>query len=937
MNLEILNIEPSGAKPIQRFLIELPLFYVRPKRIFYMNLQRTLFRLAFVAALSLVSLSGFASAPQKFISIEGVTEYRLQNGLRVLLVLDNSVDSVMVHITYLVGSRHEGYGEKGMAHLLEHMLFKGTARNPQLKEEFTRRGARYNGTTSYDRTNYFETLPATPENLDWAIGVEADRMVNALVRKEDLDSEMTVVRNEFESGENNPGSILRQRMLQLAFPWHNYGRSVIGARSDIENVPIERLRAFYRMYYQPDNAILAIAGKFDEQAVLSLVERHFGSLPLPERALPSLYTVEPTQDGERSVVLRRAGDTQMLATLYRAPSASHEDFPAVAVMAHVLSAQPTGRLHRALVQTGLASAAWGGESPLHDPGFIYFGAALPKTASIDPAREALSQAIESLSREPATHEEVERAKTSFLNDFEKYQIDSLALVSALSSFSAIGDWRLFFLYRDRMRKVRPDDVQRVAQAYLKPSNRVVGQFIPTEQTAARAEIPARPDLSKALAGYTGGTQLESGEAFDASPENIENRVIRKTLANGIRIALLPKKTRGQQVLTSLALHWGDEKSKMNRSVACSLAGGMLMRGTQKHSRAQIQDAFEKLKTSVSISSAGAGLDARRPQLAESLRLVAEVLRSPSFPQSEFDELKKATITRSEAQRGDPAAIASERIARYLAPYPKGHWLHVLSTDERVEEVQRTSLADARSCHVQLMGATGAEFTAVGDFDPDELTKLVEELFGDWVNPTTYARIPSRYFDLPHSVTEIRTPDKANAVLRAGLNMKLRDDHPDFPALILGHYLLGGSSSARLQARIREKEGLSYSTYASLSVSQLDEAASFSASAIFAPQNRSKVEAAMREELERVLREGFTAEEAAAGKAGLLEARRLARTQDRQLLGRLGLYLFIDRTFAWDADFEKKIASLTAPAIRDAMRRHLDLSKLSVVTAGDFKN
>jgi zinc protease len=900
-----------------------------------MTFARHLLRLAFTGLIALSFQPGFAAAPQKITAVEGVTEYRLDNGLRVLLVPDNSVDSVMVHITYLVGSRHEGYGEKGMAHLLEHMLFKGTQKHPRLKEDFTRMGARFNGSTSYDRTNYFETLAATTQNLDWALGVEADRMVNAQVRKADLESEMTVVRNEFESGENNPGGVLRQRMMQLAFPWHNYGNTVIGARSDIENVPIERLRDFYRTWYQPDNAVLAIGGKFDEQEALRLVEKHFGVLPRPARALPQLYTAEPTQDGERSVVLRRAGDTQMVAAMYRVPSGGHEDYPAVDVLVHLLATQPSGRLHRALVQKGLASTIWGGENSLHDPGFMYFGAGMLKTASIETARDALLRSIEEFTREPVRAEEVQRAKTALLNDFDKTQSDTLALVSTLSEFSATGDWRLFYLYRDRLRKVAPEDVQRIATTYLKPANRVLGQFVPTEQPD-RAHIPPAPDLSKALAGYTGGEVPQLGDAFDPSPANIESRLVRKTLANGIRIALLPKKTRGGNVIATLTLHWGDEASKVNRAASCSLADGMLMRGSRRHTRAELQDAFEKLSANVSVNTEGASIDTRRDQFADTLRLVAEVLREPAFPPNEFAELKQAAITRIESQRGDPGTIAGQHISRYLSPYSKGHWLYVPTSEERIEFLKQTSLADAQRCYTDFVGATRAEFAAIGDFDPAAVEKLVEELFGGWKSPQGYKRIPGRYFDQPGTTVEIRTPDKANAVLRGGANLKLRDDNPDFPALVLGNYLLGGTSTGRLGARVREKEGLSYGTYSTFSVSQLDENGSFGVSAIYAPQNKQKVEVAIREEVERVLRDGYTPAEIAAGKSGYLEARRTARIQDRSLIGRLSLYAFLDRTFAWDIDFEKKIAALTPEQVRDAMRRHMDPSKITFVKAGDFK-
>ena len=876
-----------------------------------------------------------ADLPRKVTAVEGVTEYRLANGLRVLTVPDPSADTVTVHITYLVGSRHEGYGEKGMAHLLEHMLFKGTHRNPRIKEELTRRGARYNGSTSWDRTNYFETLSATEENLDWALGMEADRMVNSRVSRQDLDSEMTVVRNEFEMGENRAGSVLFERTMQLAFPWHNYGRSIIGARSDIESVPIGNLQAFYRAHYRPDNALLVVGGRFDERRALELVARHFGPIPRPARALPALYTAEPTQDGERSVTLRRAGDTQLVSVLYRVPAGSHPDYPAIDVLVAALRVAPQGRLHQALVQKGLAGSVWGWERALHDPGFVSFGAELSKEASLDAARDALLAVLEGLEREPLRADEVERARLQLLNEIEKLQIDGRHYLSALTEFQAIGDWRLFFLYRDRLKALSVADVNRVAAAYFRPANRVLGMFVPTT-APERAAIPPTPDLQQALAGYRSGEAVGAGEAFDPSPRNIEARVQRRTLANGIQAALLPKRTRGAKVVVQLNLNWGDEESKAGRSTACSLAGGMLMRGSRRHSRAELRDAFEALKATVSVDVGGVSLQTQREHLAGALRLVAEVLREPAFPPSEFEELKRSSLTGVEAQRSDPAALAAEQLSRHLQPYPRGHWLYVQTLDERVENLKAVTLEQARACYLDLVGASGAHFVAVGDFDAVQLAALLEELFGGWKNPAPYARIPGRYFERPALERELRTPDKANAVLRAGLNLPMRDDDPDFPAMILGSYLLGGSSSGRLPARIREKEGLSYSTYAGFSASPLDALAGFSAAAIFAPQNKERVERALREEIERAREDGFDAAELEAAKKGLLEARRLARTQDGALASRLASYLLAGRTFAWDEEFERRIAALSAVQVRDALRRHLQLARLSITKAGDFK-
>jgi zinc protease len=262
-------------------------------------MKRSLLRATVLATLCSGGLA-LGQAPQKVTSVEGITEYRLGNGLTVLLFPDPTKPTITVNVTYKVGARNENYGETGMAHLLEHLMFKGSPKHPNVPQELTSHGARPNGTTSFDRTNYFETFSATDENLQWALELEADRMVNSFIAKKDLDSEMTVVRNEFESGENNPQNVVIKRILAAAFDEHNYRHTAIGARSDIENVPIERLQAFWRNYYQPDNAVLLVAGKIDEGKTLALVNRIFGPIPRPTRALQKLYTSEPTQDGERS-------------------------------------------------------------------------------------------------------------------------------------------------------------------------------------------------------------------------------------------------------------------------------------------------------------------------------------------------------------------------------------------------------------------------------------------------------------------------------------------------------------------------------------------------------------------------------------------------------------------------------------------------------------
>jgi zinc protease len=429
--------------------------------------------------------------------------------------------------------------------------------------------------------------------------------------------------------------------------------------------------------------------------------------------------------------------------------------------------------------------------------------------------------------------------------------------------------------------------------------------------------------------------VAQGEDFNPTPANIEARVIRKTLPGGMRLALLPKKTRGGTVVAQLALQWGDEGSKANRAAACGVTSGMLLRGTQKHSREQLRNRFDRLKANVAVDGDGGSVETVRESLPETLRLMAEVLRQPSFPGDEFEQLRRSALTGIDAQRSDPSALAGLALTRHLNPYPPAHWLYTSSLDERSARLKALSLDEIKRCYADFYGASDSELAVVGDFDPEEVARTAQELFGDWKSPRPYARIPLKVTEVAPVDEVIETPDKANAVLRAGVLLKLRDDDPDYPALLLGNYILGGSSDSRLVRRIREKEGLSYSVGSFLSADSFYPRGAFGAFAIYAPQNRARVEAALKDEIGKAFSEGFNAQEVEAGKKGFLQARALARSNDASIAGRLVSYLVLGRTFAWDEELERKIAALSPQDVLQALRRHIDPARLSFVKAGDF--
>ena len=872
-------------------------------------------------------------------SVEGITEYRLPNGLRVLLFPDPTKQTITVNVTYLVGSKHENYGETGMAHLLEHLVFKGSPKHANIPQELTEHGARPNGTTWYDRTNYFETFAATEENLRWALDLESDRMVNSYIAKKDLDSEMTVVRNEFESGENSPFRVLLDRVFSTSYLWHNYGKSTIGARSDIENVPIDRLQAFYRKYYQPDNAVLLVAGKLDEAKTLGLIDQYFSPIPKPAREIPKIYTVDPVQDGERQVTVRRVGDTQLAMVAYRIPAGPHPDSAGVNILGQILADTPSGRLHKALVETKKASGVFAFPAVLGDPGLLLFGAEVRLDQSLDGVRETMLQVIEEIMKTPPTAEEVERARAQLLKEIELQFNSSERIGLELSEWIGMGDWRLLFLNRDLIKKVTVAEVQKVAGSYLKQSNRTLGLFIPTAKPD-RSEIPATPDILALVKDYKGEAKISMGEAFDPSPANIDTRTKRFD-RGGVKLSLLTKQTRGNAVAASLSLHFGDEKSLMNRGTAGDLAASMLMRGTVKRTRQQIQDELDKLKARMMVGGGSTGVTVTiqtvRENLPAVLAIANEVLREPSFPQSEFDQLVQEQLAGIEQQRSEPTQQAALAISRHLTPYPKGHVRYVSTPDEDIAELKAAKLDDVKKFYTEFFGLTNAELAVVGDFDEKVIQEAAEKMLSGWKSKQAFVRIPEKFQEIGQINQNIGTPDKANAFFIAGQNLKLSDQDADYPALLLGNYMLGGGFlNSRLAVRIRQKEGLSYGVGSQFMASSLDQSGRFTAFAIYAPQNRDKLEAAFKEEIEKALKDGFTADEVKAAKSGWLQSRQVSRAQDNELVNRLRSYAYLGRTVSWDAELEKRVEALTTEQITAAMRRHLDLAKISIVKAGDFK-
>ena len=882
---------------------------------------------------------------KKTASVEGIMEYALDNGMKVLLFPDNSSQTITVNITYLVGSRHEGYGEKGMAHLLEHLVFKGTPSHEDIPNELTERGARANGTTWYDRTNYYETFNATDDNLEWALDLESDRMMNSYISKEDLDSEFSVVRNEFESGENSPSRTLSQKVIRAAYMWHNYGNSTIGNRSDIERVPIANLKAFYKKYYRPDNAVLMITGKFDNKRTLELVDKYFGPLNNPSTILNEVPTVEPAQDGEKRVELNRVGDLQLLMALYHSPAGSDADYSALTLVQNVLNDAPSGRLYKALVETQMASNVYASNPFTKDPGFINFNVSVPSEKSLADAEKTLLSVLDGLKDNPITSEELKRARANVMKQLDQLSRNSGYMATYMSEFIGAGDWRLAFIHRDRVESTTVEEVNAAVQKYFIPTNRTIGNFIPTDKPE-RVEILHTEGVAEMVASYKGKVAMDVGEDFDVDYDNIQNRLDSGILPkSGIEYGFINKANRGETVTLSFAIRSGNVDDYMNKGVTAGFVASLLNKGTQSRSRQDIEDALSAISSSVGFSGGNglvyANISSTKENLPSALEIMTDMLKNPKFEISELDKIKTQRLAGLESSASDPQFLAVQRMRQINQVHSKGHPNYFPNIDEQIAMIKDVSIERIQFFYDNYYGISdNASLVVIGSMDVDMVKTYFEDNFSDFKSDKPFSEIKNPHKQNVAANENIITPDKKNAFTIGMLSAKTTEVDKDNAALqIAGIIFGGGFLNSRVATRLRQQDGISYGAGAQVSIDSDpdDKNSNLIIYAIYAPMNAEKVQIGFKEELERFIVDGITQEELDSALNGWVQGQTVSRAKDNELSSLINNNLYFHRDMSFHAALESQVSALTVEKVNAVIKKYFkSLDQWTVVNGGDFQ-
>ena len=855
----------------------------------------------------------------------GFSSYVLPNGFRIILAAFPSAANARIELVVKTGSKLEGYGETGMAHLLEHMLFKSAGKRVDLKSDLTALGATWNGTTDTDRTNYFETVAAEPEKIDEAIRIEADRFIRASFTKEHLASEMSVVRNELERSDNDPGSLVIRALQRQSYFWHGYSRPTIGARSDIEDAPFSALQAFHKKHYRPDNAALIVTGNFDQQRVLALASQLFGVARNPATPPVRSWTREEARaTTNRSELTLPAGKT-VAASAWKLPGMTDRQTYAFDLATAAICDNDWGSLRKDLVlERKIAVSVSCGTHLQSDYSLLIGSATAGKDADAEVLSRALLEHIETAAARGVSQDQLERARLAELNAFERLENAHEILASFLSQAEVAGDWRLFFWQRDIIKTLTLAEANSALKKWAVRVNRSDVLLRHADGIVA-PEVP-KPDAARGLvSGKEWPAIAMLADPIPTSAGELARATIKIPLdGTRARAALISRRTQGNLAWVVLNNDYGNESALSGRRTACTMADHLMAFGGAGFSRDQLSARMEALQAQWSIGLGGIVLEAPRGNIDAALDILLAAWAAPALPHAEFERIKASSIARLEASLKDPAQVAHNTASLRFDNYPPGHPMQPRSLEKKLADSRAVSFADTTACATDFAGIAQIRLAMVGAFSPQDVQGVWAKIAKLPDARIPYARV--KEIDAPLSVDttpiNIAMPEKPNASIAGSVLLRIIDDSPDFPALRIAVKILGGDADSRIWTRLREREGLAYDAGVHLTGNHFEPRSTLSIHASAASDKAGAALNSLQEELARALKDGFSAREVARAKRAWQQERKTSLRSEDSFAESLAQGLYSGRDYSWLAQYDEKIARLSVQEVNLALRKYL---------------
>ena len=907
---------------------------------------------------ALVSAQKSAGNFSKIKELGGIEEYLYTpNGLSILLLQDNASPVVTVQIVYRVGSKNEVLGNTGSTHLLEHLMFKGTKtfnkkKGTTINDVLQNTGAELNATTYYDRTNYYETLPSNKIGL--ALQIEADRMRNSLLLKEDKEAEMTVVRNEFEIQENDPNSILNKEIWSAAYIAHPYHHSTIGWKSDIEKAPIEVLHNFYNTYYWPDNATLTIIGDFKKENVFDLVETYFGQITKAPNVMPEPYTEEPEQYGPRKIIIKKPGELGVVNKGFKIPGALHGDLPALNVLGEIMGSGASAILNKTFVDTQLGIYTYAGPSNVKEVGLFSIGVGFATSSKPEDIDAKISEVIAKIQKEGVSQEEVNRVVSQISAQTTLSRDGSGVVASGLTEAIAAGDWTDYVTGVDRLKKVTPQDVLRVAQKYLVEDQSTTGYFIP-KQNGGQGQGQVQTTNFKPDNGPYYYRNPKHNHDFDGTKKEIapDNKILQKITAESEIVAdrgsstykrekvsgidVVSVKTSAKDFVTVAAsISLGNFVNENKNSMVSSLTAAMLSKGTTRNDKFKFSEKLQKLGVNLRVNASNTkisiGFKCLKKDLDQVITLLSEELRYPLFDVKEFENLKQQFIGNIQQSLNDPMERGT--IAMTQAIYPKDNPNYSLTIDEELANVKSTTIDDVKTFHKKYFGPASMHLVIVGDTDGANLNASLKKSFQNWSGGVTES-LKDGEVSKSGSKTEVVTiPEKPSAQLFMGQYTGLKRSDADYIPFFIANYSLGGGFAGRLMQTVRDNDGLTYGIYSTLS-GNVTTGGYWYINASFNPTLFQKGLDATQVQVNKWVKEGITLEELENKKTNLIGSFQVGMATTEGISRTILNFLERGLEPSYIDQYPKDIEKVTLEQVNNAIKKYVQLDKMIIIKSGSL--
>ena len=900
-----------------------------------------------------VSATGLAQ-PILLKSEQNIEEYKLDNGLRVILAPNDKENKVFMNTIYLTGALNDPQGKGGMAHLLEHLAFKGTENVKG--EEFQRRLDQYslmsNASTDYYSTKYTSVIRPEKTAIDEMIYLEAERMDKLVLQEKFVPSEINIVEREREVRLDQPFSVLMDQIWKSAYGNQYLGRLPIGDLKELKSIKMDELNKFYRTWYAPNNAVMVIAGKFDKKQVLETVEKNFNSIAA--RTVPQQVNV-PVLDSskiqERAFEVKKGSDFGKYNIYLNGKNQQIQT--ALALSPFLFTMQPSGHLYKDVVETGTATQVQSTTWLTQDFNLVFMGAVYAPNHDAQKVGSALVQGVEK--KHNFNETELNRVKNLIKNSQKSMMSSASAVGGMLSDYvvSSNGDWTQYFKDQAEVQNLKVNDVNQIINQFLIAEHRISGDIKPTPEDQKKAlELQKGAETAKTLDQQdTKAEPLKDPSVYKAEVaqnltmsqqyvEKIDKKIQTGTLKNGMQYALFPTSTRDDKTYASIALNFGTAESLKDQAEVIGFMSYLLLRASEQYSLQDIADKSIDAGGRASASAVDNGISiqisAKNEKFEEFFKFIIDVMNNPKFEQTQFDLIKSQTLSSLNRTYTEPATVAALTIARIVEKYQPGDLRYHFEPELAKQQVTSITNDNVKSLYKQYFTTQNGQISVTGDFNAKSLLKYLNKSLGQSKTTQPYQRLSSEYFEYPAQKVHALAEQRQFGNYQALITLPVGNRHPDAEALLVLSNILGESQlSSRLAMELREKNALVYSFGSNMTLSSFQNTGALGISADYTAGKSTQVSQGVHKVLNDLLKNGVTEQELEAAKANIMKQRVTNLEDERRIHRGLNSQLEQNRSFKSRLERDQAFAQLTKADIDAVIQKYIKVDHLVEVMADQY--